>query len=88
MNPGPFTCKANALPLSYIPAVGDMSLADAGPDAKFGSKLTFKRSIFVSIVATEAGITCPAANACRTGTLSASDVTRAADAAGYIAETD
>ena len=22
-NPGPFTCKANALPLSYIPCVGD-----------------------------------------------------------------
>merc|ERR1712090_962 len=23
-NPGPFTCKANALPLSYIPCVGNV----------------------------------------------------------------
>ena len=25
-NPGPFTCKANALPLSYIPCVGDVEM--------------------------------------------------------------
>ena len=30
LNPGPFTCKANALPLSYIPAAGKARLNELG----------------------------------------------------------